>query len=402
MDELGLATAEWLVGVGRQHVVAAVAGLDRDEPELAVVARLRASGLSAEQTSAVVGAATARRRARATWPDADRLLFTRRALEQASDPQVSAWRTRRFADADTWDLCAGIGGDTLAAAAHHAQVTAVDLDPARLTLLRHNAAAVGAAVEVVHGDALRVPIPTHALVHADPGRRAGDRRVRRLAEHQPPIDDLVRAQAGVRGLGVVLSPAVDLDDPDLPHDAELEFVQVGAELREAVAWTGDLRGHDLVARATLLPGGQTLTRTTSEARPHLPVGPVGEVLVEVAPAAVRARLHDRIGAEHGARRLARGRALLSLDDVPAEDPWLRWRPVHAVLPVRPKAVRSWLRGQDVDAVEFVAHGMPLDADAWWRALGRPPRGPSGWRIELVRMDDGGRVLLTRAAPAAGD
>lgn len=400
MDELDVAVAEWLVDVGRAHVADAVAAFDRDQPELAVVARLRAAGLSAERTSAVVGAATARRRARGSWAAADELLFTRTALEQASDPQVSAWRTRRLADAEVWDLCAGVGGDTLAAAAHGARVTAVDLDAARLTLLRHNAAALGVEVTTLHDDALQVRVPAAAVVHADPGRRRGERRVRRLAEHQPPVGELVRAHAQARGLGVVLSPAVDLDDPDLPRAAELEFVQVGGALRETVAWTGELRSPGVVARATLLPQGHSLTRTDAEPRPQLPRGEVGEVLVEVAPAAVRARLHDRIGAELGARRIAHGRALLTLDDVPGDDTWLRWRRVYAVLPVRPKAVRAWLRGRTVDAVEFVAHGMALDADAWWRALGRPPRGPAGWRIELVRMDDGGRVLLTREPTSA--
>ncbi|MBS3939514.1 MAG: methyltransferase domain-containing protein [Actinobacteria bacterium] len=400
MDEIAPETAEWLVDDGRDHVTDATDALDHGESELAVVARLRATGLSTEQSGAVVGAASARRRARATWPAADRLLFTRTALEQASDPQVSTWRTRRLADADVWDLGAGVGGDTLAAAAHGARVTAVDLDAARLTLLRHNAAALGADVTIVHGDALRVRPDAAALVHADPGRRLGERRVRRLVDHQPPVGALVRAHAGVRGMAIVLSPAVDLGDPDLPPDAELEFVQTGGDLREAVAWTGELRGIDVAARATLLPEGHSLTRTTAEGRAHLQVGPVGEILLDVAPAAVRARLHDRIGAEHGARRIARTRALLCLDAPPAPDPWVRWRRVHAVLPVRAKAVRAWLRTRDVDAVEFVSHGMPLDAVAWWRALGRPPRGPTGWRIELVRMDDGGRVLLTREASMA--
>lgn len=397
MDDLDLLDAEWLVTDGVDLVTDTVTALDSDEDELAAVARLRATGLPASRTAAVVAAATTRRRARDTWPQADRLLFTRRALEQASDPQVSAWRTRRLAGADVWDLCAGVGGDAIAAARHGAHVTAVDLDAARLVLLRHNAAALGLVIDTVHADALTVAVPDGALVHADPGRRLGDRRLRRLADHLPPVGDLLAAHAHARGTGVVLSPAVDLDDPDLPRAAELEFVQVGNDLREAVVWTGGLRTEGVAARATLLPEGDTLVRPADDGSVGLPVGPIGEVLLEIAPAAVRARLHERIGALHGARRLARGRALLTLDVPPAPDPWTRWRRVHAVLPVRPKAVRAWLRHREIDAVEFAAHGMPLDADSWWRALGRPPRGPAGWRIELVRLDDGGRVLLTRAA-----
>ncbi|GGI04783.1 class I SAM-dependent methyltransferase [Egicoccus halophilus] len=396
MSELDETTARWLVADGREAVDAVTAALDAGEDELRVLERLRGSGLDAARTAAVLGAAGARRRARGRWPDAERLLFTREALEQASDPQVSDWRTRRLAGRVVWDLCAGCGGDTLAAARHGAAVTAVDRDAGRLVLLAHNAAVTGVEVELRRADVLDVDVPAGALVHVDPGRRREGRRVRRLAEHLPPVGAVWAAHGRDRGIAVVLSPAVALDDPDLPTAAELEFVQVGDDLREAVAWGHELRSPGVRARATLLPEGHTRVRTGG-ARSRRPVGPPGAFLVEVAPAAVRARLHDQIGAEIGAHRLADGRALLTSDELPPASPWYRVRPVHAVLPVRPKVVRRWLREADPDVVELVAHGLPLDVGAWWRALGRPPRGPAGWRIELVRTDDGGRVLVTRAA-----
>ena len=174
-------------------------------------------------------------------------------------------------------------------------------------------------------------------------------------------------------------------------------MQYGTGLREAVAWTGELRDPGVAARATLLPDGVSRVRPTGHDRVRLRVAAPGPVLVEVAPAAVRARLHDDIGHEIGARRLAAGRALLTTDEVPPTSPWYRAATVLAVLPPRPKAVRAWLRAHDPEPVEFAAHGLPLDASAWWRALGRPPRGPTGWRIELVRTDDGSCVLVTQDA-----
>ncbi|MFA9445220.1 hypothetical protein [Egicoccus sp. AB-alg6-2] len=401
MEELNVGTARWLVDVGRALVASTTAELDAGATEVAVVAALRGQGLTAPRTAAVVAAASARRRARDRWPQAERLLFTREGLEQASDPEVSAWRTRRLAGQAVWDLCSGLGGDALAAAENGATVTAVDLDEARLVLLEHNARALDLDVVTRPGDALAVEVPDGALVHADPGRRRADgRRIRRLAEHLPPVGALVARHASSRGLAVVLSPAVDLDDPELPPAAELEFVQFAGTLRESVAWTGALRTAGVAARATLLPGGHTRPRHTDAPRLRRPVGEVGGVLIEVAPAAVRARLHDEIGAEIGARRVAETRALLTADDVPTPSPWYDHREIHAVLPPRPKPVRTWLRTRDVDAVEFASHGLPLDTPAWWRALGRPPRGPAGWRIELVRTDDGGRVLVTRVASEA--
>jgi hypothetical protein len=395
VHELTLDTALWLIGSeGRDAVAQVTAALDAGREELAVATGLRRDGLRADLATAVLGAAAARRRARARWADADELLFTPIALEQASDPVVSAWRADRLTTFDVWDLCAGVGGDALAIAATGAQVTAVDLDAARLELLGHNAQVRGLDIARHVGDALRVRPPAAAAIHADPGRRRDGRRVRRLADHLPGVGALLAAHPGAPTRAVALSPAVDLDDPELPGDAELEFLQVGDDLREAVLWLGAARRGDRRATATLLPEG--VSRARAARGPRLPVGEPGQVLLHLAPAAVRARLHDDIGDEVQARRLAIGRALLTTDEDPGPSPWFRRRLIHAVLPARPKAVRGWLRGRDERPVEIAVHGLDADPVAWWRAVGRPPRGPAGWRVELVRTDEGGTALVTTA------
>lgn len=397
--ELDVSTARWLVSEpGLAAVAAATTARDHDEDPLRILERRRADGLTRQRAAAVLAAAEARRRARDRWPDADALLFTREALEQASDPVVSRWRARRFAATEVLDLCAGIGGDALALAAAGARVTAVDLDEARLVLLAHNAAVRGLEVRTRVADALAVRSGPDRWVHADPARRRGERRVRALRDHRPPVGELVARHGTAAGLGIVLSPAVDLADPDLP-DGEVEFIQLDADLVEAVTWLGGARDGNAAASATLLPAGAHLVRT-GPPTPLAP-GPVGDLLVEVAPAAVRARLHDHLGARIGARRVAAGRALLTVDgDVPGS-PWYRRRPVEVVLPARPKVVRRWLRTADELPVEIVLHGVAVDPGEWWRALGRPPRGPQGRRIELIRTDAGATAVITRAiAPVA--
>jgi hypothetical protein len=229
-------------------------------------------------------------------------------------------------------------------------------------------------------------------MHADPGRRRDGRRIRRLAHHLPGVGALLEVHLTARSRAVVLSPAVDLDDPDLPVDAELEFVQVVDDLLESVLWLGAARRGEARATATLLPSGESRSRAARG--PRLPVGDVGAYLLQLAPAAVRARLHDDLGAEVQARRLASGRALLTTDHDPGTSPWFRRRQVHAVLPARPRAVRSWLREADELPIEIAVHGLDADPVDWWRALGRPPRGPTGWRIELVRTDEGGTAIVT--------
>jgi hypothetical protein len=393
-DQLTVEVARWLTShSGLQAVSATTAAFDAGSDEFAVTTRLRRDGVAPASARAVVAAARARQKARDRWIDADRLLFTSSALEQASDPEVAAWRARRMAGERVWDLCAGIGGDTLAIGkVAMPPVTAVDLDAARIALLEHNARTCGVEVTTLVGDALTVRSPAGAVVHVDPARREGGRRLRRLAELVPAVPAVLAAHRGTTGMAVVLSPGVDLSDPDLPADAELEFVQVGPHLRESVLWLRSLRDPAVQASATLLPEG--VSRARDRRPPRLEVGEVGEHLVEVATAAVRARLHDTIGAEIGARRIATGRALLTCDDVPPPSPWYRVRHVLALLPARPRPVRAWLREHPPPSLELAVHGLDLDPLRWWRELGRPPRGPRGWRLELVRTDDGGRAIVT--------
>src|SRR5262249_19534539 len=80
-----------------------------------------------------------RKKARAKFALADRMYFTREALEQASGAAVSRHRAGRFAAYPAvLDLCCGIGADTIALAAAGCRVTAVDSDPLRLAMAVEN------------------------------------------------------------------------------------------------------------------------------------------------------------------------------------------------------------------------------------------------------------------------
>lgn len=399
MQEFDLppAVARWLVTEGRDVVAVISAALAEGRPELTVASELRAT-LTPERAAAAMGSAHARLRARELRvPHADRILLTRTALEQASRPEVARHRARRYAGRTTVaDLCAGAGIDALALASTGATVVAVDLDPSRAHLLAHNARVAGADVLVMVGDALAGPLRAGLPVHADPSRRRGRRRARRLDDYGPPFSALLEATAGAPGRGVVVAPGIDWDDPALPSGAEIEFVQVGRDLVEAMVWCGDLREPGVRATATLLPAGQSLSRGIEA--PVLDVGAIGDWLVEVAPAAVRARLHDALGADIGAHRIARGRALLSTPERPTVSPWWTLWQVEEVLPPKERAVRAWLREAEELPLEIATHGLDADPQRWWRAIGTPPRGPGGRRLHLVRTDTGALCIATRTVP----
>lgn len=390
--------AAWLVSSeGLRTLAETTERLDGSDP-LAVGTALRERGLAPERAAAVTSVAATRLRARERYADADRLVFTPALLEQASHPAVAAWRARRFRGAGTiGDLCCGAGSDAMVLSAH-APVVAVDRDPVACALARHNIAARHGGSRTVLGDATRPPVRPGTPIHIDPARRRGSRRARTLADYRPSVPEVLPVLRAADGAALVVSPAVDVDDPDIPDDGELEFVQVGNDLVEAVSWLGDLRTAGVASSATLLgPDGDVRVRLLREGPPHeLPVQPFGRWLVEAAPAVVRARLHGRVGASLGAWRVADRRALLSTDRPPEPSPLYRSWQVEAVLPVRPRDLRRWLREAEDLPLEIATHGMDSDPQELWTRLGSPPRGPSGRRLHLVRLDRGAAAVMTRA------
>lgn len=406
MEQVDVALARWATGSGAAVVDDATAALDRGEEELTVASRLRRS-VEPDRAAFALTAAVARRRARLAGVDgAERLVLTREALEQASAPAVASWRAahvvaRRDAlggGGPLVDLCGGTGADAVALAALGGTVVAVERDPGRAVLLEHRAAVLGLPVEVVVGDALDPPIPLRGrVVHADPDRRdARGRRARSLGQHVPPVGDLLAAteDRGAAWSFVTVAPGVAWDDPALPVDACVSFVELDGRLVEAVVERG---GPTPRARAVRLPEGAVAIR--ADDRTRLPVGEVGTHLLLPGPALVRARLHDELGARHGARRLAARRALLTVDD-PVDDPWFACEQVLATLAPRPQALRAWLRspnGADAAAggVEVLTHGVDEDPVRFLRAAGAPT-GPHGVRVHLVRLDSGATAVVTAA------
>jgi hypothetical protein len=388
-DTLPPETARWLVTAeGLALVRRAEVALGEGNGPLELASLLRHDGLDPGQVRAVASVADARRRMTPELRAAG-FVATRGMLEQMSDPTVSAWRARRVRG-HVIDLCCGAGGDTVALATHAERVTSVEIHEDRAVLTAHNARTRD--VRVVVGDALQAPVRLDGVVHVDPSRRTSRGRARRLEEYVPPVDALLAACSQARGLAVVLSPAVDIDEP-LLQSGEIEFIQVGRRLVEAVWWSAALRDGPVMARASILPQGETRTRERDV--DPLPSGPVGAWLVEVVPAAVRARLHDTLGAEIGARRLATRRALMTTDEKPPVSPWWRALRVEAVLPPRARHVRTWLAGADNLPLEIHLHGLDVHLDRFWRDLGRPHRGPEGREIHLARLDEGAVAIICR-------
>jgi hypothetical protein len=307
-----------------------------------------------------------RREAAAKFPFADRLFFTRPALEQASSFPVAAYRAGRFAG---WsrlvDLGCSIGADSLALAAV-APTLGLDLDPLRLALARANLAALGLAEQaaVLQAD-LRQGLPLRPApglgLFFDPARRTAERRVFSVDDYQPPLGLVQAWLADFPALAVKLSPGVKLEEI-AAYPAEVEFISLHGELKEAVLWFGPLRRGAF--RATLLPGGHTLT---ADPAAGLSLSEPQAVLYEPDPAVLRAGLVRTLAARLGASQLDPEIAYLT---APAQTPtpFARLWQVEAWFPFQLKRLRAYLRQRRVGQVTVKKRGSPLQPEALIRDL----------------------------------
>lgn len=306
-----------------------------------------------------------RRRAAAKFPFADRLYFTREALEQASAYLVAAYRAGRYPQGTTvFDLGCAAGGDALALAGRGA-VVGVELDPLRLAMARANLAALGLSEQAswLQADLLAPPWGLNrrlreGFAFCDPARREAGRRVFSVERYAPPLSAVAGWRAAFPALGVKLSPGVELAEL-AGYAAEIEFISVQGELKECVLWFGTLKQAH--RSAVLLPGAQRLRLQADEAQPELPLAPPANYLYEPDPAVLRAGLVQKLGGMLGAAQLDPQIAYLTADRQ-VETPFARCWKVVDWFPFQLKRLRAYLRARRVGRVTIKKRGSPLDPE----------------------------------------
>ncbi|MFC1997567.1 class I SAM-dependent methyltransferase [Chloroflexota bacterium] len=165
-----------------------------------------------EMSRGALETAILRTQAISKFPQAEKMYFTREALEQASSFEVASHRAERFQGyAHIVDLGCSIGGDTLALAAA-AHTIGIDRDPLRLAMAKENARVVGLAADFIQNNLLSAfpcfwPSPSTALFF-DPARRAGGRRIFSVEGYHPPLSTVEKWLPDFPDMGVKLSPAV--------------------------------------------------------------------------------------------------------------------------------------------------------------------------------------------------
>jgi SAM-dependent methyltransferase len=360
---VNLEQLRFLVSAQGQHLLEELAAQEMsEESHLRLAAQFR-DRVGAERTHALLETTLLRRRAADKFSRAAGMYFTRSALEQASAEPVSDYRAGRYARASfkrVLDLGCGIGGDSLALAAV-ADVTGVDWNPVRLAMALENGRAYGRAgrFHPLQANLMELsPLAADALF-ADPGRRdENGRRIYTVHEYRPPLQVLERWREKVPHLGVKISPGVKYSE--LPPDAEVEFISLRGQVREAVLWFGELRSTPN-RRATLLPGEYTLT---DQAEAGAEVARPGPFLFEPDGAVIRAHLVEQLAHELGAARLDHEIAYLTADQ-PRPTPFAKCYALADSFPFQLKRLRSYLRERNLGQVTIKKRGSPLDPE-WLR------------------------------------
>jgi SAM-dependent methyltransferase len=399
---MDLTTLTWLRSPAGTALLQELAARELSERDaLGEMTRLRRSYVP-EQARAAFELALLRKRAQAKFRSADAMFFTREALEQSSSEPVATHRAQRLQGyGSIADCCCGIGGDALAFAAAGSNVIAVDRDPLRLALVRANAEALGfgGQVSVLERDLLLEPPPAAEAIFCDPGRRAEGRRRFAVEEYEPPLSHILNWRERQAALAVKLAPGVD--HAALPADAEIEFVSLNGELKEAVLWCGPLvttarRASVLVMRADFSFLRYSLTSSVPSvinSTPNTQHSTLSHYLYEPDPAIIRAGLVTDLAAQIGAHQIDPEIAYLTAEER-IETPFARAWQVHEWLPFSLKRLRARLRELDTGPVTVKKRGSPLDTDVLAKQLSGT--GSTPWVVVLT-MQAGKPIAVIAAS-----
>jgi hypothetical protein len=387
---------------GQKVLAEAAARQPREQDYLSHLSALSRS-YPTELARAALETAILRLEAEGKFPQAGQMFFTREALEQASAFEVSAYRVQRFASFELLlDLGCSIGGDTLGLAAL-APTLAFDLDRLRLEMARLNLEALlpGKAAGFQQADISR-PLPvrlsTHMGLFFDPARRSQGRRVYSVHAYQPPLDVIRRWLPHAPALGVKLSPGVSLEELH-GFEAEVEFISLRGELKEAVLWFGPLK--TVPRRAVLLPGPHILEAATGELDPPAELDEPRAFLYEPDPAILRAGLVRKLGSQIGAAQLDPDIAYLTADRL-FETCFAKAFKVEEWLPFSLKRLRAALRSRGVEQVIVKKRGSPIQPEALVHDLRlKPGRGGSEAERIVFLTHLRGRPIAIICLPPAG-
>ncbi|MCD6475108.1 MAG: class I SAM-dependent methyltransferase [Anaerolineaceae bacterium] len=341
-----------------------------DTNHLRLVMHLRKDFLT-EETGWLLDQTLLRQKAVNKFSSPGKCLYLNEPLQQASSLPLSKYHAKQFKEfRRVADLGCGIGADSLALADVVPRVIAVELDPIRAALAENNARACGKgkSIQVIEGDWTAMAFKIEAAF-IDPARRIDGKRVFSLYDMQPPLEAVLELQRSIPNVLVKAAPGVSHEE--VPKNAEIEFVSLKGEMKEALLRFGALK-QGFKRCATLLPLGEQLT-SIEDTEPEVMVGEVKKFLYEPDPAILRAKMVRHLAVQLGATMLDAEIAYLTADEQ-IKTPFARCWQVLRDGGFHLKTLNHWLRKLDAGEVVIKKRGSPIDPDTFHKRLKTNPKG----------------------------
>ena len=316
--------------------------------------------LTANQTRLVVEQVALRHRAAVKFRQADRMFFTRSALEQATDEQVAAYKADRYRDDPrVVDLCCGIGGDMISIAAVSV-CRGVDRDPIAQLLATTNCRALGLHVDILRSEVTARILNQGEVWHLDPDRRASGRRVTRIDDYEPGLGCVRQLTQHNPSGAIKLAPATKLLVDD--SATELEWVGSRGECRQQIAWLGKLARHAGRTATAIQPDGRVCQLSAAQPMRTIEQVPApARFVYEVNPTVLAAGLQGELAARNKLAKFSATTGYLTGDEL-VVDGLLSCFEVFEVLPFDVKRVRALLRQRGISHLEIKHRGLPIQVN----------------------------------------
>ena len=310
------------------------------------------------------------------------MILTPLGLEQMTHAELADYKASRLpASLSTLaDLCCGLGGDSLGIPPR-IRVCGVDRSRATLLAYRHNVSLRRPAF-AAEADVAASPARAEAAC-IDPARRAAGQSGRWQDEDlSPGWDELERLIARYGNMAIKLGPGIAF--PDFLEPYEWEYLGLKDECLEAVVWTGSL-GRPGMVRAVELPGGAFVEALRSDVPDSFgEPAPPGGYLYEPVKSVVRAHLFGVLAARHRLWPIDARIAYLSGDE-PVRDPLLKAYRIERELPFDAKAIKEFLRKEEVGRLEIKKRGVNLIPEEF--RAGLRLAGPNEGVLFFTRVQD---------------
>jgi hypothetical protein len=374
---------------GSLQLLASLCHDSRDD--LAITADPRLKALAGPSRIALLEQRKLRLKARRKNPLALDMLFTPLGLEQLTHAELARHKAGRLPEGVSTlaDLCCGMGGDSMAVS-DRIRVVGVDLSRAALMAYGHNVSLRRRAGAVL-ADVARSPVRADAA-YLDPARRmAGQGDHWDENEFSPGWSVMESLIARYGDMAVKLGPGGS--PPPFLEEHEWEYLGLHDECLELTVWSGAL-GRPGLVKATELPEGASVQAWRGDLSDTFGrVEAPGAWLFEPVKCVVRAHLFGVLAARHNLWQIDPRIAYLSGNE-PVESPLLKPYRILRELPFDKKAIREFLRTEEVGRLEIKKRGVALVPEEF--RAGLRLAGPNEGTLVFTKAMDRKVVYWTRA------